>query len=125
LTVKLSITNGVSAFFDSALVNFYTQDGKSLGGGNFDTSLAFSQMIKAASLDQTTTTTTSGASGNEINLEVFSYKVFNYMTNGTFSNQADDLTPVIAKITLRGRDVNDNVIQLITQTTLSTLSSQQ
>lgn len=52
-------------------------------------------------------------------LDVYSPALYAYLTRGN-ANPSDDITPIVARITIHGRDLNDKEISMTAQTTLST-----
>ena len=54
-----------------------------------------------------------------VSLEVNSATVYGYMTRGN-SSADDDITPVVARVVLSGRDINDKSVQISVQATIST-----
>lgn len=52
-------------------------------------------------------------------LDVYSPSLYVYLTRGN-ANPSDDITPIVARITIHGRDLNDKEVSMTAQTTLST-----
>ena len=122
LTVNFNITNGISVFLESADVHYFSQTGQPLASGSLDIFLGMSTLINATALGDEAVTTTTSNTSNAVELEVYPYKLFSYMTNGTINNYADDITPVVARVTFRGKDVSGHQVSATTQVNIVTLS---
>jgi hypothetical protein len=120
LKVTFGITNGVSVFLDSVAVNYFGQDGRPLASGTYDSYLGLSKLIKAPELGKESTATAL-PDDVSVDFEVLPYRLFSYMINGTLENYLDDISPIVAKIAIRGRDVNNHEVQFGTQVNLTTL----
>ncbi|MBF0501921.1 MAG: hypothetical protein HQM09_17415 [Candidatus Riflebacteria bacterium] len=124
---EFNINNGISVFLNNYSMKYYSSNGQPILSGKFDYSGALDILIQAPDVTMaggaTTASGTTTASGShsvgDISLEVMPSSLFFYMTNNTLS-QADDVTPVIARILISGKDVNNNDISISTQVTLST-----
>ncbi len=51
-------------------------------------------------------------------IDIYSPAIFTYMTRGN-ADPSDDISPVIARVTIHGRDLNDKEVSILAQTTLS------
>ncbi|RCK80078.1 MAG: hypothetical protein OZSIB_3582 [Candidatus Ozemobacter sibiricus] len=139
VNVYFRITNGVSAFLENYQIRYLAANGQPLANGRFDHAGALSVFLQAAALGGgtasdtstgtgtgTSTSTSSGGGQTIISqytgycaIEVMNPAVHSYMTNGTAS-YTDDISPVVANVTLRGRDLNDHALSASFNVTLST-----
>lgn len=149
MQVYFRITNGVSVFLNQYTIRYYTPDGTSLANGRYDISGAISAFIQApeiktfdsasddSSSDDSGGSTDSAASvraqdsGSEqqqtiptdvagfTTLDVYSPALYGYLTRGN-ADPTDDITPVIGRISILGRDLNDKEVSMTAQITLST-----
>lgn len=51
-------------------------------------------------------------------LDIYSLALYSYMTRGN-ADASDDITPIVARITIHGRDLNDKEVSMTAQITLS------
>ena len=142
LITYFQITNGVSAFLHQYSIRFYQVNGASLANGRFDFAGGVSLYVAAPDVVKSTSGSGSGgaAAGANIraqagegtssqtvpensgfiSIEAYAPKVYSYISRNTVT-LTDDLTPVIARISFLGRDINDHEVNLSTQVTLTTV----
>jgi len=150
MQVYFRITNGVSVFLNQYAIRYYTPDGTTLANGRYDTSGAISVFIQAPEIktfDSAGDDSSSGDSGGSTEsaasvraqdsggseqqqtipadvagfttLDVYSPALYGYLTRGN-ADPTDDITPVVGRITILGRDLNDKEVSMTAQITLST-----
>ena len=150
MLVYFRITNGVSVFLNQYAIRYYTPDGTTLANGRYDTSGAISVFIQAPEIktfDSAGDDSSSGDSGGSTEsaasvraqdsggseqqqtipadvagfttLDVYSPALYGYLTRGN-ADPTDDITPVVGRITILGRDLNDKEVSMTAQITLST-----
>lgn len=150
IQVYFKVSNGVSVFLNNYIIRYYTPDGASLANGRYDISGAMSAFIQAPEIrtfdskDEDSGSDDSNNS-NEVSasiraqdsggseqqqtipsdiagyttLEAYSPSLYLYLTRGN-GDPRDDITPVVARITIHGRDLNDKEVSMTAQTILST-----
>lgn len=140
-TVYFNITNGVSAFLGSYVINYYLNSGAPFANGRFDHSGAITLFVQARDLTWNTgqpaeqengggggdgggggaaiRAQTAVPSANYISLEFWNSAIYDHMTQQT-NVAAKHISPVIARITFRGRDINGNEFRTRGQGTLTT-----
>lgn len=148
MQVYFRVNNGISAFMEQYTIHYYTVDGTPLANGRYDVSGAMNMFIQAPEIktfdaqesddsgggdssDSSASIRAQDSGGSETQqtipsdvagyttLEVYPPAIYQYLTRDN-SDVTDDIMPVIARITIHGRDLNDKEVTMTTQGTLTT-----
>ena len=117
-------SGALAAFIQAPTINTLPEGGSSSSDSGGDST---SSSLRAQDAGGATDSGSSGGDGQSVvsdvagyvSLEVNSATVYSYMTRGN-SSADDDITPVVARVVLSGRDINDKSVQISVQATIST-----
>jgi len=117
--VNLTSTNTIPMTLQSWQIEYTGPDGRVIEMPALSRSGSISQTVQAMGASE------SSARVTPFTMEVFTPAVYSYACNGTTSEYSDDITPISAVITLAGKDVNNNVIEMKGAVNLSTSQAAQ
>lgn len=117
--VNVTSANTIPMTIDAYRLDYRGPDGKIIEMPAIGRSGLLTRKIDAMSA------TESSAKVTPLTMEIFTPAVYDYACNGTTSESSDDITPISATITFTGKDINNNVIEIMGGVTLSTTPAYQ
>lgn len=118
---RYDVTGASSMFIQAPEIgSFEDQGGSGDSGssGSSDSSGGSGASIRAQSEEGGEQQTLPSDVAGYTTIDIYPPAIFTYMTRGN-ADPSDDISPVIARITIHGRDLNDKEVSMLTQTTLS------
>ncbi|MBP7635500.1 hypothetical protein KBA41_15130 [Candidatus Ozemobacteraceae bacterium] len=127
---RYDVSGAVSAFIQAPEIKGFDSGSGDDSGGDDSSSGGSSGSDSSSSSDSTASIRAqdAGGSGDQqtipedvagyTTLDIFSLALYSYMTRGN-ADATDDITPIVARITIHGRDLNDKEVSATAQITLS------
>lgn len=121
---RYDITGALSAFIQAPEIGTFEDQGSSSGSGDSssssssDSSGSAGASVRAQSEGGDEQQTTPSDVAGYTTIDIYSAAIYNYMIRGN-ADPSDDINPIIARITIHGRDLNDKEVSMLSQITLS------